>query len=703
MSGKFFQSLLVLCIALSLSLGLDALLSIGREGLLGVRVPAFAAIAALTLSALVFLQIGRGLVHFSFAPVFPRESYYGQLKIAAERPERERVERNELHLFLIVAGLVLLGVVGAPVVGAPLLTTAAALVVGALFEGFLLLPHLRPGTAAALEGKHRGKYVLYLRNFRKSRWWVVIASLSAAHPNPVFMIISPWRREARAISWYLFAILSPFSLHRLLFWSTAHENWHNIAASCMNRAGAIVIDCAELVLGDDERPTGGGLRYEAQVSIDYAGRIPIAYVVDHDFRATALFPPPAILRAGSSSLRRLLHFPGFSRRLRAVVKETLSAEELKGIREYHAEFRDGLNKAWLQDRASAVLKGEEDPWKKVVRQSWEGPEARGAAKRDPLQDWRDRLEIGDMAVSLEESDTALKLFADAARICETAGAGSPAAALDATSPIETHWRRLLAISYGKCAEALSAAKKAGEARDYYERALSQHERLLERDPACPRWKQDLTVGLVAIGDHLIGSDDPSAALDFYQRGEAIAQTIAAPKGNGFDPEATKRLFDERLSAAQLKLGLKLMEDNKTGIDWTRVTRLFRESAERGNARAAFALGSYHENHAKHKFSVDWWSVSFNDADRQQAPPDSEMREALRWYLRSAELGFDESQFRVAEMLASGSAGVVDHAAARQWLQRAAEQGHERAIERLHDGGSPRTGKEKRSSIGLRSA
>ncbi|WP_306120018.1 MULTISPECIES: peptidoglycan-binding protein [unclassified Roseitalea] len=85
----------------------------------------------------------------------------------------------------------------------------------------------------------------------------------------------------------------------------------------------------------------------------------------------------------------------------------------------------------------------------------------------------------------------------------------------------------------------------------------------------------------------------------------------------------------------------------------------REAAANGDPKALYVLGDH-----------------FTDRG------DGDMAEALKWYVRSAELGFAPAQYRAGNFYEKGFGTERDYAAAKAWYQLAAEQGNASAMHNL---------------------
>ena len=87
-------------------------------------------------------------------------------------------------------------------------------------------------------------------------------------------------------------------------------------------------------------------------------------------------------------------------------------------------------------------------------------------------------------------------------------------------------------------------------------------------------------------------------------------------------------------------------------------RLFRASADRGNAKSQFWLGSIYEEGKLVK---------------------KDYRTAAMWFRKSANQGNADAQYNLSTMLISGTGGRVNYKEAAGWLGKAVSQGHSMAM------------------------
>ncbi len=154
------------------------------------------------------------------------------------------------------------------------------------------------------------------------------------------------------------------------------------------------------------------------------------------------------------------------------------------------------------------------------------------------------------------------------------------------------------------------------------------------------------------------------ALPRARDGDAAAQTLLGEiysrgLGVAVDPQEATRWY--RMAAergepeAQFRYALTLLRDDPAS---SQARRLMAASAEAGNTMAMF-------NHAQLLLT-----------DR---PGSTGQQAAYEFFLAAARRGVPDAQYAVAQYFAQGTAPVEpDEAAARRWLQRAAERGFDTA-------------------------
>ncbi|WP_163999537.1 hypothetical protein [Pyxidicoccus caerfyrddinensis] len=312
--------------------------------------------ALLLLGVYLTFRCGRAFVRLQSAPIYPRENFYGKADIAPEESGRHEVERRWLMsagLLLLVADLIL-----ACTVTADQLVPALGLATGVLVEAVRAWRMLRPGHTPTLESELRGQYILYLRNFCKSRASVAFATLMAARPFKMVMIVSPRRIESRSVSWYVLATLRPRDFDRLRLWSTIDTEWDRVVASCMARSRGMVIDYT----GVSSRMVGGnGLTLEMGISIGFAPEHPVAYAIDPDKPLPLLLPGPALLKVGLGLKWNLRYHSRLVQRLRGVLTRTLSEDENRYLAAHYAHFVQSFQSARIRDSNLAHRGDREDP------------------------------------------------------------------------------------------------------------------------------------------------------------------------------------------------------------------------------------------------------------------------------------------------------------------------------------------------------
>jgi hypothetical protein len=310
----------------------------------------------LVLSGYLTFQCGRAFVRLQIAPIYPRENYYGRADIAPEEPGRLHDERG----WLFVAGLLLLApdfglVYAMPAVDQ--IAPSAGLVAGILAEALRAWWIVKPGPGATLESKLQGQYILYLRNFRGSRASIAIATLNAARPLRMVLIVSPQRVEARSVLWYLVAMLRPLVFDYIHLWSTTDVEWYRVVASCMAHSRGIVIDCA----GVSQNLSDQGLMLEMAISLGFADEHPTAYAISPDQSLPMPLPLPAVLKVGSGLIWHLRYRRRLVERLRAVLTRALTEDESRYLAAYYSWHRRQYQEAMIRDRNLASREDREDP------------------------------------------------------------------------------------------------------------------------------------------------------------------------------------------------------------------------------------------------------------------------------------------------------------------------------------------------------
>jgi hypothetical protein len=310
------------------------------------------------VGAYVTAQCGRAFITLLFAPVYPRETYYGSADIAPESGDRAAVWRRDLivaaPLVLVVAVALAWSVSGH--IGLAALVCAPVAIVF-IVAGSKQKASLHPDRAVALEHELRGRYVLYLRNFRGARPATAAACLAASAPHLMAMIVSPHRRESRSPSWYLLAILMPRAFARLRLWSTDDVEWDRVVASCMARSVGILVDAT----GSSPQRDADGLTLETAISLGFAGEHPTAYAVDPAKRLSVRVPAPATLHVGAGLGWTLSHHRALVQRLRAVINRSLSDEENAYLEQFYRSLKERWADAIVQDGNHAQRLGMPDP------------------------------------------------------------------------------------------------------------------------------------------------------------------------------------------------------------------------------------------------------------------------------------------------------------------------------------------------------
>ncbi|QKI89985.1 tetratricopeptide repeat protein [Thiomicrorhabdus xiamenensis] len=92
-------------------------------------------------------------------------------------------------------------------------------------------------------------------------------------------------------------------------------------------------------------------------------------------------------------------------------------------------------------------------------------------------------------------------------------------------------------------------------------------------------------------------------------------------------------------------------------DYSEAVRLFKKSAEQGDASSSYNLGVMYRN-------------------AEGIPQD--LQESAYWYQKAAELGHVKAQYRLGMLYKNGEGIAKDSAQSAVWLQKAAEKGHAEA-------------------------
>jgi TPR repeat protein len=153
--------------------------------------------------------------------------------------------------------------------------------------------------------------------------------------------------------------------------------------------------------------------------------------------------------------------------------------------------------------------------------------------------------------------------------------------------------------------------------------------------------------------------------------------------------------------------MQLYEQGKSKYDakdYAAAVELFREAAEKGNAKAKFRLGlCYQEGKGVGKDEARA-ALLFKEAvpelckAAEQGDADAQillgvcyqmgtgvaqdMAEAVKWWRKAAEQGDDQAQYNLGVSYAEGIGVAKDKAEAVRWFTKAAEQGYQPAFDYL---------------------
>lgn len=141
----------------------------------------------------------------------------------------------------------------------------------------------------------------------------------------------------------------------------------------------------------------------------------------------------------------------------------------------------------------------------------------GGESPEMLADWAKTLhKLSDMALALDKHDEAMRLRQEALAIRQ--------GLVDADSK-HMKWRRDLAISYVLVGDLLTLPEQVGERRSLYERALAIDEELIAMHPDDPVTMNDLAFDYERLGNMAKNRGDFSAAGACFEKQYALAQTL----------------------------------------------------------------------------------------------------------------------------------------------------------------------------------
>lgn len=351
-----------LLLAASIPIGVTLALELGLQ-LAGARQPAMSAwqqvAQGLLVAASAWLacRCGMAFVRLQFAPIYPRESFYGDADIAPELPGRDRIEHALLPFGM---ALVLLpAAIATPLIsGKPVWAPWLGLLAGVGLQGWRCRRLVDPAHVRELELRLRGDYLLYLRSFGKSGLVTALATLQAAAPLRALMIVSPRRIESRTWGWYAVSALLYRTFDRLALWSTVDDEWDRVVASCMARSSAMVVDCAGL---EGSLLDGQGISLELGISLGFSEHHRTAYVLKQGQHLPGPFPVPAALWLAGSWWGQLLQFRPTVARLGAVTRRQLTAAEESYIDGHFAMLAQHYRDAMISDAIHAQSEGKDDP------------------------------------------------------------------------------------------------------------------------------------------------------------------------------------------------------------------------------------------------------------------------------------------------------------------------------------------------------
>ncbi|MDE2730342.1 MAG: tetratricopeptide repeat protein, partial [Bacteroidota bacterium] len=180
------------------------------------------------------------------------------------------------------------------------------------------------------------------------------------------------------------------------------------------------------------------------------------------------------------------------------------------------------------------------------------------------------------------------------------------------------------------------------------------------------------------------------AEELFQRGRTYAEGLGVPQNYREAVRLYRQSADQGNAEAQVSLGNMYSWGRGVSQNDGEAVRLYRQSADQGNAYAQFRLGymyfwgrgvpqNYREAVRLYRLSADqgnayaqfrlgymyFWGRGVPQNDR----------EAVRWYRLSAEKGLGRAQTNLGLMYVNGRGVIRDYIRAYAWLNLAAAAGH----------------------------
>lgn len=192
----------------------------------------------------------------------------------------------------------------------------------------------------------------------------------------------------------------------------------------------------------------------------------------------------------------------------------------------------------------------------------------------------------------------------------------------------------------------------------------------------------ILISLVASGVAFAQSRPMSSAADI------TAQATAALMRKDY-PEALRlNLKAAELGNAQAQTNLGAMFQDGAGVErnYREAMKWYQMAARAGNVQAEKNIGDLYIDMSVPEMCRDRQTGAVSHGCFWMRDRDSPNEiEALKWYLRAAEKGHPGAMTNLARLFALGHGAKQDCAAARRWLNKAANAGNQAALENIRSG------------------
>jgi hypothetical protein len=165
--------------------------------------------------------------------------------------------------------------------------------------------------------------------------------------------------------------------------------------------------------------------------------------------------------------------------------------------------------------------------------------------------------------------------------------------------------------------------------------------------------------------------DATEATRWYEK--------AAAQGHVDAKQALWRMKSAAAARAAPQPGDEELAKGRATEDENEARRWYRAAADKGNAAAQYELGISFLNYG---VAAEFYSAMNVPNYPSQSKKNRDIRQGLAWIRKSAEQGYADAQFELAQNLAAGENVDKDVAQARGWYEKAAVQGHAKAQEAL---------------------